>query len=608
MNIDYRNKYLKYKKKYLSLKDLKGNGENDKLVVKANVSGALDKFFVKEGDKIEAGQKLFTIFSMKIEIIFTAESSGILEKILVNEGDNVSLDQDIMIIKKQKVKKHRDKNFAIVSDYNTQKTITDKIIKKSKSYKINEISDGSENGKIIITSCVYPTSENELVNLNIFQLPYHKFSSRRLIEILNAVDFLISIINYDNLSQEDFIIYRQIMEHNKLNEKNISLCFFANLKSKNESNLNKMIDGNDIFETSNFKMQLPIYKDNDLIGYVDLLNMKANYDSKIDSIPDNLIDLSEKLNEKLIENIVENDDVVMQKYLDGIEFNIQDLEIVLKKNAKSNLFNLSHLGSISKNIGIDELINNVIKYYPDGLSIGKIFTNSWSPKVWFNPIVNDMFGNNQVYKNPDPEVDVFENLTKSTLLVYKLIHVKSKTNYDIKSELDKIVNYFGIKYAIVDEILTEDEKEKYKNVFKIYTEGYLQINSILNKLLDIVDDGSIIISKSYVREIVRYVGPVKYYMKPIVKIMILNDKEGINYGIIFEYLVTSGVKILDNVIGGNSKREIFNFVIPFNNLKETFFEDLKSLNNNILYDIEFIEFTKNFDEKKYRTVIDNKNI
>ena len=62
-----------------------------------------------------------------------------------------------------------------------------------------------ENGKIIITSCVYPTSGNELVNLNIFQLPYHKFSSRRLIEILNAVDFLISIINYDNLSQEDFI-------------------------------------------------------------------------------------------------------------------------------------------------------------------------------------------------------------------------------------------------------------------------------------------------------------------------------------------------------------------------------------------------------------------
>ena len=27
MNIDYKNKYLKYKKKYLSLKDLKGNGE-----------------------------------------------------------------------------------------------------------------------------------------------------------------------------------------------------------------------------------------------------------------------------------------------------------------------------------------------------------------------------------------------------------------------------------------------------------------------------------------------------------------------------------------------------------------------------------------------------
>ena len=141
MNIDYKNKYLKYKKKYLSLKDLKGNGENEKFFVKANVPGILYKILVKEGDEIEAGQKIFMIESMKMTNTFTADSSGILEKILVNEGDNVSLDQDIMIIKKQKVKKHRDKNFAIVSDQNTQKTITDKIIKKSKSYKINEISD-----------------------------------------------------------------------------------------------------------------------------------------------------------------------------------------------------------------------------------------------------------------------------------------------------------------------------------------------------------------------------------------------------------------------------------------------------------------------------------
>ena len=61
MNIDYRNKYLKYKKKYLSLKDLKGNGENEKFVVKANVPGILYKILVKEGDEIEAGQKLFMI-------------------------------------------------------------------------------------------------------------------------------------------------------------------------------------------------------------------------------------------------------------------------------------------------------------------------------------------------------------------------------------------------------------------------------------------------------------------------------------------------------------------------------------------------------------------
>src|SRR4029078_5544048 len=75
-------------------------------------------------------------------------------------------------------------------------------------------------------------------------------------------------------------------------------------------------------------MVLPIGAENDFKGVIDLLNMKslkwtgeelgAKYDIS-DEIPEDMKAQVEEYRHKMIEKIAENDDVLLEKYLEGKE-------------------------------------------------------------------------------------------------------------------------------------------------------------------------------------------------------------------------------------------------------------------------------------------------
>ena len=71
---------------------IKGNA------VTAPIPGQIKGLFVKEGDKINLGEKILVMEAMKMENIITSNSTGIISKILVGDGDNVSQDQQLVII------------------------------------------------------------------------------------------------------------------------------------------------------------------------------------------------------------------------------------------------------------------------------------------------------------------------------------------------------------------------------------------------------------------------------------------------------------------------------------------------------------------------------
>jgi len=64
--------------------------------IKAVMAGNLSDIFVKEGDTIKEGQKLFILSAMKMENEIIAEMDGKIKKILFKVGDQIR-EGDILI-------------------------------------------------------------------------------------------------------------------------------------------------------------------------------------------------------------------------------------------------------------------------------------------------------------------------------------------------------------------------------------------------------------------------------------------------------------------------------------------------------------------------------
>jgi len=64
----------------------------------APMPGQVKSIFVREGDKVKAGQKLLIMEAMKLENKLPAPHDGVVKKILVRDGDIVSQGQELIVI------------------------------------------------------------------------------------------------------------------------------------------------------------------------------------------------------------------------------------------------------------------------------------------------------------------------------------------------------------------------------------------------------------------------------------------------------------------------------------------------------------------------------
>lgn len=66
--------------------------------VKASMAGNMWKIVVQVGDKVEEGQDIAILESMKMEIPIATEKSGTVKEIKVNEGDFINEGDVIAVI------------------------------------------------------------------------------------------------------------------------------------------------------------------------------------------------------------------------------------------------------------------------------------------------------------------------------------------------------------------------------------------------------------------------------------------------------------------------------------------------------------------------------
>lgn len=118
-------------------------------------------------------------------------------------------------------------------------------------------------------------------------------------------------------------------------------------------------------------VQLPIGKEDNFEGIVDLFEMKAyiyndkqGMDISVTDIPENIKDQTEEYHQKLVEQICDLDDDLMEKYLEGEEPDIPSLKAALRKGTISNEAVPVFCGSAHQNKGIQKLLDGVIEYMP----------------------------------------------------------------------------------------------------------------------------------------------------------------------------------------------------------------------------------------------------
>ena len=120
-------------------------------------------------------------------------------------------------------------------------------------------------------------------------------------------------------------------------------------------------------------MVLPIGEETSFIGVVDLLTRQAyTWDDSgkpenfsIGEIPAGMADKVEQFRAELIESAVEMDDEAMEKYLDGVEPDLETVKRCIRKGTIDLKFFPTYCGSSFKNKGVQNVLDAVVDYLPN---------------------------------------------------------------------------------------------------------------------------------------------------------------------------------------------------------------------------------------------------
>ena len=126
-------------------------------------------------------------------------------------------------------------------------------------------------------------------------------------------------------------------------------------------------------------LQLPIGKEDEFKGIIDLFEMKAyiynddkGEDITIMDVPEDMKDDAELYRSELIEKCCELDDDLMMQYLEGEEPSVEDMKAALRKGTCECTAIPVCCGSAYRNKGVQKLLDAILEYMPAPTDIPSI--------------------------------------------------------------------------------------------------------------------------------------------------------------------------------------------------------------------------------------------
>ena len=292
----------------------------------------------------------------------------------------------------------KTRNIGIAAHIDAGKTTTTEriLFYTGRVHRIGSVDEGTatmdwmpqekERGITIVaaaTSCYWRRlHDDELFRINIIDTPGHVDFTAEVERALRVLDGMIAVFcGVGGVEPQSETVWRQANKYrvpriafvNKLDR--VGSDFFTVVQQMRER-----------LSANAVPIQLPIGRESDFKGIVDLIEMKAIYwvdelgtQMEFGPIPEEMKDLVAEYRQKLVEVAAEQDDELMEAYFGQGDLTPDQIRQGLRKGTLSFKVVPVLCGSALRNKGVQPLLDAVCDFLPSPLDIG--FVRGTNPKT-----------------------------------------------------------------------------------------------------------------------------------------------------------------------------------------------------------------------------------
>jgi elongation factor G len=269
------------------------------------------------------------------------------------------------------------RNIGIAAHIDAGKTTTTEriLFYSGIIHKIGEVHEGTavtdwmeqerERG-ITITAAAISTSWKDH-QINIIDTPGHVDFTIEVERSMRVLDGVITVLcSVGGVQPQTETVWRQADRYK------VPRIVFINKMDRTGANFYRVYEQvRDRLRANAVPIQLPIGAENDFLGLVDLVKMRAyiytndkGTDIKEEDIPAEMQELVAEYRTKLVEAVSETSDELMAKYFDGEELTTEEITSALRKGTVAGTIIPMLCGSAFKNKGVQLLLDAVVDYLP----------------------------------------------------------------------------------------------------------------------------------------------------------------------------------------------------------------------------------------------------
>ncbi len=281
------------------------------------------------------------------------------------------------------------RNIGIMAHIDAGKTTTTEriLFYTGKNHKIGETHDGSatmdwmeqeqERGITITsaaTTCFWSGEDKQYVphRINIIDTPGHVDFTVEVQRSLKVLDGSVTVLcAKGGVDPQSETVWRQADEYK------VPRMAYVNKMDIMGANFYRVVDMmRDRLKANAVPIQLPIGAEETFTGIIDLVLMKAfiftndlGTDIKVEEIPADMKDKAEEYRAALIEHVAETDEALLEKYMEGEEFTIDEIKAAIRKSTIANTMVPVVCGTSYKNKGVQKLLDAIVDYMPSPLDV-----------------------------------------------------------------------------------------------------------------------------------------------------------------------------------------------------------------------------------------------